>query len=254
MGFKWTDAAQKSQEMVSRDLPPGKHQVKIAKLIYENRDGEPFTSQFNHCEQVMVIFEDVGGRSAFKFFDLSDEVEEGGRPVSAMWINLLAWMEPPVNFEAMEADGVQVSHFADPEFAAGVLIKKQRRLWINVTANKSGKTTVKLIPPDGPLLSADKPSAEATTTKPEAAPKAGTSGTSGGGAELGGKQAKARFLEEMVKWRGRAITEEELECIRAAKTAHLNTHQKDESDLMWSDWAEIMKDAQARILDDELPF
>lgn len=138
-------------------LPPGRHEVRIARVMHENKEGNAFATR-DDDPAMCVIFEDAQGREAMEFVATVDDSEKSWA-LRAMF----QAFNPPANLEKMAAAGVTPSRFADHAFAEKQLVG--RRLVVDVTHNtaRNGKTYINLayLPSGTPVNAAPKQAAGA---------------------------------------------------------------------------------------------
>ncbi|MDD2766109.1 MAG: hypothetical protein PHE83_19270 [Opitutaceae bacterium] len=135
MSYAWQQAADK--EAMAARIPKGKHRVRISRILTGGNDGD-FVSRGGD-PQIMLILQDQEAREAGQMVTLSDK---------AGWVlaKIMAACDPPVNLARMEADGIEPSKFADPEFAGSVLLNRELTVMVDWEDAKDGKQYARVTP------------------------------------------------------------------------------------------------------------
>ena len=124
--FDWEAEANREAPPQTEQLPTGRHDVIIDKVVYGKRDGPPFASKKGD-PQIMVVFADAAGRQAAEMLTLSTR---------AGWKLAAILSAAGADIAKMKAHGIEPAHFSAQAFADANLIG--RRLQIDVTWPEHG--------------------------------------------------------------------------------------------------------------------
>ncbi len=237
----WVEAANSEGPPQSERIPCDgqEHAVRISKVVHHAK-GQLMQSQ-NGDPQMMLVFQDEQAREALQKVTLKE---------SAMFVlaKIMAAFDPPADLARMEADGIKIEHFADPEWAEQVLIDRQLTIRIDPDPNNSkytiitpvkkrGDGSVPTAPPAAPA-----PAPPASTTPPPTPPAPQSSAAPPAAPPPPAPPPPTQQRPSMTKDAAWALVVQEWVDPEKLTTAWYDAIKgtgKDESQLTGEEWAEI---------------
>lgn len=134
--FDWTTKAAPPSGFAPK-IPPGRHRVRVAKVMHVNKEGEPYADKHGN-PSILVVFQDAQGREAMQACVLVDNDPATAWAIIGMWQSFEGMTTE--RLRKMADAGVKPSSFLDAEFAQKQLLAGGgRQLVIDVEhrANKS---------------------------------------------------------------------------------------------------------------------
>lgn len=127
MSYDWSGNAEGVDTM-----PLGEHDVRIVRIQFLNREGNPLTSTGGD-PQIRVVFQDQEAREVGQMYTLSDKA-------GFKLAQLFGCFDPPMNLQRMKEDGVLPIHFANQEYCLEQLMDRRLRIKLAERKDKDGKS------------------------------------------------------------------------------------------------------------------
>jgi hypothetical protein len=129
MATNWIEKADSEGQQADL-MPEDTHLAKIVNFYHGKKDGSKTFASKGGDPQVLLIFQNRDGEQATQMVTLSEK---------AAWVMAKILKAASVDLAEMQASGVDISSFADPDICRKYLV--DRKLWIEVTHTQSGDKT-----------------------------------------------------------------------------------------------------------------